>query len=119
MMKGDIMFSIRKFRELIPYKKAVSIFKNILTEDVSEKEINDIRFQVAKICGYIAQSEGCRLYPNETKKHLNRALKWTSMLEKSITKVNILDSKKKEYKSEVSQIRKLLIALSKKLGGNC
>lgn len=112
------MFSIRKFRELIPYKKAVSIFENILTEDISKKDINDIRFQIAKICGYIAQSEGCRLYPNESKKHLNKALKWTSILEKSITGINLLDTKKKEYKSEVSQIRKILIALSKKVGGN-
>lgn len=112
------MFSIRKFRELIPYKKAISIFQNISTEDISEKDINDIRFQVAKICGYIAQSEGCRLYPNESKKHLNKALKWTNILEKSITGINLLNTKKKSYKVEVSQIRKILIALSKKVGGN-
>ncbi|MDU5108533.1 hypothetical protein [Clostridium sp.] len=112
------MFSIRKFRDLIPYKKAISIFENILTEDICEKDINDIRIQVAKICGYIAQSQGCILYPNESKKHLNKALKWTSILEKSITKLNISDARNKEYKSEVSQIRKILIAIRKKVGGN-
>lgn len=112
------MINFRNFRELIPYKKAVNIFKNILIEDISEKEINEIRLQVAKICGYIAQSEGCRLYTNENKKHLNKALKWTNILEKNITKVNISDIKKKEYKSEISQIRKILIVLIKKSGGN-
>lgn len=112
------MFRVRNFRELIPYKKAINILTEMLKEDLAGEDIKDIRFAVTKICGYIAQSQGSSLYKNESKKHLTKALKWTTILDKKIRELNLEDEKKKKYKNEVLQIRRILISFRNKLEEN-
>lgn len=109
------MFSVRIFRDLIPYKKAINLLKEILKEDLKRRDIEDIRFSITKICGYIAKSEGSALYPNDRKKYLNKVLKWTSILDKKIREIDLKEYKKKQYRSEILQIRKILISLRNKL----
>lgn len=110
------MFKIKVFRELIAYKKSVMILKEFIHENLDEKDIKEIRFYITKICGYIAQSQGCALYPSLTAKYLNKALKWTSILDKKIRSLNLED--KKKYTNEAVQIRRILVSLKNKLEEN-
>lgn len=109
------MFKIKVFRELIAYKKSIMILKEFINENLDEKDIKEIRFDITKICGYIAQSEGCALYPSLTEKYLNKALKWTNILDKKIRLLNLEDKKRKKYTNETAQIRRILISLKNKL----
>ena len=110
------MFKIKVFRELIAYKKSVIILKELKKESLDGKDIKEIRFDITKICGYIAQSQGCALYPRLTEKYLNKALKWTSILDKKIRSLNLED--KKKYTNEAVQIRRILVSLKNKLEEN-
>lgn len=109
------IFIIKNFRQLIVYNKPLNLLKNFKKEDLSEKEFLQVRFAIAKICGYIAKSQGSALYPEDSKNHFNKALKWTTILDKQIRELKLNEEEKRKYKNEVNQIRRILISLKKKL----
>lgn len=112
------MFYIRNFRELIPYKKALNIHQNIINANLSEKEKHEITVIVLKVCRYIAGAEGSALYLQDRRKYLIKAIKWTNILDKKIRELKLSEQKIKEYKSEIIQIRKILISLKNNLEVN-
>lgn len=105
------MFIVKDFRKLICYKKAIFLLENLEQEITIEEDRNKIQFIISKICGYIAKSNGNSLYVNEAKKNLNKALKWTNILEKTLKNIKYENIK---FENEIKEIRKILIGLRKK-----
>lgn len=104
---------IKNFRELIAYKKLLNLQKELLKKELEYSVLYAIKKDVCNIAGYIAQSQGTVLYPKQSIEHLNKAIKWTNILDKDLKVAELKENKK--YKGIVGEIRKILISLRNKL----
>ena len=109
------MLFIKNFREMFAYKKLLNIQQDLLSEMLEDKEVFEIRKDVCNIAGYIAQSQGTALYYKQSIEHLNKAIKWTNILDRHIKLSNLTNKKKYKYKNTLGEIRRILISLKNKL----
>lgn len=100
---------------MIAYKKLLNIYQDLLTENLEDKELFEIKKDVCNIAGYIAESQGTSVYYKQSIEHLNKAIKWTNNLDRHIKLSNLTNEKKYKYKNTLGEIRRILISLKNKL----
>jgi len=101
-------YSVKDFRSLIVYKRTLQLYKVATTnEEYDEANRFKIKKAISKIAQYIAKSTGDCLYINSLIYDINKALKWTYEADKLL--------KTKGEKNELSQIRKMIFGLRKKM----
>lgn len=100
---------IKDFKRLIAYQKLIALIP-ILIQNKIEAELF-----VAKIGGYIAKANTNTIYPKEATKNFRKAIKWTNALERRIREQTTED--KEKLLKEIGAIRRILITLNKKVGG--
>jgi hypothetical protein len=101
-------YFVKDFRSLIVYKRTLQLYKIATTnEDYDEADRFKMKKAISRIAQYIAKSTGDCLYVNFIIYDLNKALKWTYEADKLL--------KNKVEKNELSQIRKMIFGLKKKM----
>lgn len=101
-------YSVKDFRSLIIYKRTLQLYREATTNEYyDEADRFKIKKAISKIAQYIAKSTGDCLYLNSVIHDLNKALKWTYEADKLL--------KTKGEKNELTQIRRMIFGLKKKM----
>lgn len=106
--------NICQFYNLISYQKCINLISDVV-KTLPSYEAFKLKIYLVKTMKHIAHSQSVTIYPKTQRYQYKEALKWLYKTEKEMKGLNILEKKKKQYIQELNEVRKLLIALNKKI----